>query len=277
MTVFRRLASILTLALYVAGSPGAVFAADNSAAEFKKLAELDFAGVQKRADAGQENAKLELATRYVAGKDVAKDDRKAIEIITALADRNAQATYLMGSAYANGVGVEKSDAKAVEWFRRSAEKGNVNGQYWLGNMMAIGRAGGPADAKAAKPWFEKAAQQGDPGSQYALALIFGNGLAGDPPSWEKAVPLLKKAAEKRESAAAMVLGMLYTNGTGVKKNPDEAAKWFRHSISIDRNAQSQVNLTRLITDGLVKRLPGDPLLDLSPEALGISADVSAKN
>jgi hypothetical protein len=62
----------------------------------------------------------------------------------------------------------------------------------------------------------------------------------------------------------------------VKPDYSEAAKWYRRSIAIDSNAQSQVNLTRLITDGLVKAQPGDPHLDLSPEALGIKAEVTPK-
>ena len=271
-----RFLSILSLTLSLASVGSIAVAADRSTAEFKKLAAMNIAEVQHLADAGQADARLELATRYVAGRDVQKDEHKAVEIISGLADKNGQAMYLMGSAYANGIGVEKDDVQALEWFRRSAEHGNVNGEYWLANMIATGRAGGPADPKAAKPWLEKAARQGDAGSQYALAILIGNGQAGEPPDWGKAVPLLKKAADQRESAAAMVLGILYASGQGVKKDTEQAAKWYRRSIGIDFNAQSQVNLSRLLGEGLAKRQPGDPQIDLSPEALGLGATATNK-
>ena len=276
MTFFLKRLSILAFALSFTFGPG-IAAAKTSADDFKKLAGLDFALVERLADGGEANAQLELATRYAAGKDVAKDERKAFEIIKVLADKNDHAMYLMGAAYANGIGVEKDDVRAVEWFRRSAAKGNANGQYWLAEMIITGRAGGPSDPKAAKPWLEKAARQGDAGSQYALAIMIGNGQAGDRPSWTRAVPHLKKAADQDISSAAMVLGILYASGKGVKKNNDEAAKWYRRSIAIDRNAQSQVNLDQMIDAGLVKLQPGDPQLDLSAESLGLSAEVTGKN
>ena len=276
MIFFLKRLPILALVLSFGFASG-IAAAQTRADEFKKLAALDFASVERLADGGAANAKLELATRYVAGKDVAKDERKAFEIIKSLADKNDQAMYLMGAAYAGGIGVDKDDVRAVEWFRRAAQRGNANGQYWLANMIISGRAGGPSDPKAAKPWLEKAARQGDAGSQYALAIMIGNGQAGDRPSWKSAVPLLKKAADQNLSSAAMVLGILYVSGEGVEKNNDEAAKWYRRSIAIDFNAQSQLNLSQLIDAGHVKRQPGDPQIDISPEALGLSAEVTGKN
>ena len=69
--------------------------------------------------------------------------------------------------YANGEGVPKDPAKAVELFQKAAEQGNVDAQNNLGVMYYAGE-GVPRDETKAKEWFKKAAAQGNADAQANL-------------------------------------------------------------------------------------------------------------
>jgi len=40
--------------------------------------------------------------------------------------------------YALGEGVQRDYAEAARWYRRAAEQGNAQAQYWLGRAYALG-------------------------------------------------------------------------------------------------------------------------------------------
>jgi TPR repeat protein len=61
--------------------------------------------------------------------------------------------------YANGEGVPKDAAKAVEWYRKAAEQGNAHAQFNLARMYDVGE-GVPKDTAKAVEWHRKAAEQG---------------------------------------------------------------------------------------------------------------------
>jgi len=56
--------------------------------------------------------------------------------------------------------VEQSDTKAVQWFRKAAERGDATAQSFLGLMYVAGRGVEQSDTKAVQ-WYRKAAEQGD--------------------------------------------------------------------------------------------------------------------
>ena len=60
--------------------------------------------------------------------------------------------------YEEGRSVGQSDAEAVKWYRKSAEKGEAIAQYRLGWMYTKGR-GMQKDNGWARHWFQKAAEQ----------------------------------------------------------------------------------------------------------------------
>ena len=64
----------------------------------------------------------------------------------------------LGHMYASGVGVEASNATALEWFRQAAEKNQASALYGLGYMHLSGM-GVPRDARKAFKYFTLAAEQ----------------------------------------------------------------------------------------------------------------------
>lgn len=63
-----------------------------------------------------------------------------------------------GLFYHDGNGFEKDEAKAVEWYRRAAEQGYVEGQLKLGECYHFGE-GVEKDVAKAVEWYQKAMEQ----------------------------------------------------------------------------------------------------------------------
>ena len=72
---------------------------------------------------------------------------------------NASALYNLGVFYENGDCVAKNYVKAVECYRKSAEKGEVYAQYALAECYFEGK-GIDVDIDKAACWYKKAAVQG---------------------------------------------------------------------------------------------------------------------
>ena len=61
--------------------------------------------------------------------------------------------------YYNGVGVARDYAEAAKWYRKAAEQGHADAQYFLGSLYYNGQ-GVAQDEAEAERWFRKAAVQG---------------------------------------------------------------------------------------------------------------------
>jgi tetratricopeptide (TPR) repeat protein len=84
-------------------------------------------------------------------------------------------THRLGKMYRDGKGVAQDGAKAVEWFRKSVEKGNGYAANDLGVMYMQGKGVAQDYAKAVE-WFRKSANEtyGYEG-KYNLAYMIENG------------------------------------------------------------------------------------------------------
>ena len=107
----------------------------------------------------------------------AKTNADDIATLRADAEKgNADAQHNLGSAYANGQGLVKDEAEAVQWYRKAADQGKVRSQFNLGWMYAKGQGVAKDEAEAVK-WYRKAAEQGDPPAQVNLGSAYANGEA----------------------------------------------------------------------------------------------------
>lgn len=100
---------------------------------------------------------------------------------------NADAEELIGVMYALGLGVEKDDIRAFDWYLRSSLKGHPGAQSGLGWYYEVGRGIPEPDLVRAYLW-------------YALSAIGGDVDAPD--SLEELTP--KLTAEERAQAEKMV-------------------------------------------------------------------------
>jgi TPR repeat protein len=106
---------------------------------------------------------------------------KAAEFWRPLAEKgDSTAQYLLGALYLDGKGVEQDDAKAFMWFQRAANQGDARAQYNVGASYAEGAGVQKSEVDAAK-WFQRAANQGMVFAQLNLGLLYaaGNGVPHD--------------------------------------------------------------------------------------------------
>jgi len=96
-------------------------------------------------------------------------------------------------------------SKGAEWYRKAADQGDQEAQYYLGVCYADGR-GVPKDLSKAAEWWRKAADQGDGRAQNNLAELAkapnGDPLAAEAKQREKAPPEQKSEPQEHDISPA---------------------------------------------------------------------------
>lgn len=194
-----------------------------------KLLEAHFEEIQALAEAGDPEATLLLATYYHHGfSPVAQDLPRALSYTLIAAHSGlAEAQVRAGEHYKRGIGTERDDAKAVEWYQRAAAQGNSTAQWRLGLSYEMGE-GVKQDYTEAAIQYRYAAEQEDGEAQWRLGFLyfFGFGVKQD---IDLAVTWFRRSAAQGNSVGQWRLGFMYENGLGVKKDLSLAAAWYRKS------------------------------------------------
>ena len=94
-----------------------------------------------------------------------------IEVLKrAASDKNADAQFLVGTAYAQGQGAPASDREAAKWFHQASKGGHVRAMTSLGFMYAKGR-GVRRDLILAYQYLSQGAEHGDGLARDLLARV----------------------------------------------------------------------------------------------------------
>jgi TPR repeat protein len=138
--------------------------------------------------------------------------------------------FNLGSMYARGRGVAQSDAEALTWYTRAAEKKNAPAMNNLGEMYANGRGVAADEAKAVE-WYTRAADAGSAEAMCNLALAYAQakGIARD----------LPEAHFWASLAAASGSGDPRTRG-------EQLAKRLAAQIPAEKVAESRARVTKWI-------------------------------
>jgi TPR repeat protein len=84
---------------------------------------------------------------------------------------NADAEELIGVMYAMGLGVERDDQRAFEWYLRSSLKGHPGAQSGIGWYYEVGRGMPAPDLVRAYMWYTLSAIGGDPDAAISLEEV----------------------------------------------------------------------------------------------------------
>ena len=93
------------------------------------------------------------------------------ELWPAARSGNADAEELIGVMYAMGLGVERDDQRAFEWYLRSSMKGHPGAQSGIGWYYEIGRGMPAPDLVRAYMWYTLSAIGGDPDAAISLEEV----------------------------------------------------------------------------------------------------------
>ncbi len=94
---------------------------------------------------------------------------EAREIFLPLAQGgNADAEELIGVMYAMGLGVERDDERAFDWYLRASLKGHPGAQSGIGWYYEVGRGIPAPDLPRAFAWYTLSAIGGDPDAAISM-------------------------------------------------------------------------------------------------------------
>ena len=163
--------------------------------------------------------------KYYYGRGVTTDYAKAMEYYRESAELGyADAQFTAGYCYAEGKGVTKSYEKAAEWYSKAAMQGHAGAQSNLGYCYDCGQ-GVAKDASKAVEWYRKAALQGQAKAQYNLGYCYYTGK-GVTKSFAQAAQWFRKSADQKNPGAQYYLGCCYEQGQSVEKDVKKAAEWY---------------------------------------------------
>lgn len=211
-----------------------------------------------------------LGECYEKGFGVEQDYEKAMEWYKKAAEQGHGVAQAMMGAYYSGLdsdcrigkySVEQGYKEALKWYKMAAEQGDGKAQeifdfldnyrkatelndteaqakvaysYLQGIWSFNGRKYGD-DRDEALKWYKIAADNGDAAAQTALQEC------------ERAGKLYQKAKQQSDLQTQIDLACCYLYGKGVKKDVNEAAKWYRKPAELG-NASAQFGLGKCYMD-----------------------------
>lgn len=215
------------------------------ALSIQELRKLAEGGVFLQPDA---DAQFCLGLRYARGVGVDKNDKEAANWFRLAADAgHAEAQRNLAFAYLHGRGVDLNEAEGVRRLRIAAEHSDAAAQRQLGYHYVTG-LGVPLDEKEGLRWFRLAAGQGDHFAQYNLAFAYANGrgVSADP---QEALRWYEMAAAQGMPEAQCALALAYEHGLGVPVDYEKSVYWNRLAAEKEY-AQACSNLGWLYENGL---------------------------
>jgi uncharacterized protein len=140
--------------------------------------------------------------------------------------------------------------QAVYWFKKAAEQGHLEAQYWLG-WLYIREVDELFDVKLGLQYFKSSAEAGYVESMVWLARHY---MYGSPPlekkdkDYKQAFYWFCKAAEHNHAVAQRRLGYMYQEGLGATKDDGQAAIWYQKSAE-QGDAKAQCELGWIYQSG----------------------------
>jgi TPR repeat protein len=132
--------------------------------------------------------------------------------------------------YAEGKGVDKNPARAVDLLNKAAAKGFAPAKTQLGLSYQKG-IGVVEDHRTAAQLFREAAEEGDSKAMAVLGVAYlgGDGVEKDE---ARGCDLVRKAAETGDAEAQSTLSLMYEiGGFGIEPDYAEALKWSQRAAS----------------------------------------------
>ena len=124
------------------------------------------------------------------------------------------AQYHLGHYYEFGIGTNKDEVKAFEWYLKSAEAGNHCAQYSVGHCYEFG-IGTNKDEREAFTWYLESAEAGNHRAQYSIGLCHQHGK-GTNKDGKKAFEWYLQSAEAGNDAAQYILSCFYELAIGTR-------------------------------------------------------------
>lgn len=150
----------------------------------------------------------------------------------------------IGWIYAFGDISPNDKQTAVKWFQRAADKGSVDGKYYMGLFYDRGYEVLPVNKKLAHKYFSEAAADGN---LPALIYLLREHCYGDEEEFHLVLSRMIRLAEDGNSKAQYDLAMSYLLGMGVGQDAAAAQKYLEQAADAG-NRDARFELGRQLID-----------------------------
>jgi TPR repeat protein len=147
---------------------------------------------------------------------------------------DADAMVAVGRFYAASPSIATDGRTAEAWFRKAADRGDLEGMLDLGllNGTGLGVQGNGQDLAEAARWYQAAADKGLPQAKFMLAGLYAHGGVLQKND-ARAAALFKEAADDGWAPAKSALGVMYERGLGVPADQAEAVLLYGEAAGDD--------------------------------------------
>jgi hypothetical protein len=188
--------------------------------------------------AAQLYAQYNLGRLYEAGQGVPKDVAAAVQWYQRAGQQDLDvAQQRLVRIFRQGEGtVAPNPVESTKWLERLAQGGNVPAMADLGTAYLQG-VGVEKNAKIAHDWYLRGASQGNGEALFNLGLLYESGYSGAA-DYKRAADYYMRAANANSGRAMMALGDLYNNAEGVSRSRVQALAWYE--LAADRGVAEAV-------------------------------------
>ena len=169
-----------------------------------------------------------------------------------LIDGNAEAQRIAALMYLNGHGVAKDQRKAAELLKLSAAQNDAVAQYLLGELLISECEQTCPEVEHALPLLHAAHKAGISDATETLAKIhlMGIGVDRNP---HTALPFIKGAAEAGKARSQRILGLMFTDGKNLPESAELAAEWLEKAAKQgDSTAMVVVGVKYMLGEGVTQ-------------------------
>ena len=135
----------------------------------------------------------------------------------------------LGAAYLHGWGIPKDEAEGIRWLSKAAEEGDGGAAVTLGSHFFLGERIASSeevhDESRVVTWIRTAAERGHFFAPFLLGYLYSSGQGGLDSDDVTSMHWYRIGAEQGHTRAQFSLGAGYAFGKGAPENPTEAYAW----------------------------------------------------
>lgn len=182
----------------------------------------------KANDMGHVRAGQVLGRMYYLGAGTEVNRERAVDLYRKAAEKgDAYALHSLALSELRGEGTPVNEKEGLAKLQRAVEAGHTFSYNQLGYYYLHGEHV-EKDIDRAVYYYMRSAERNDIYGYLNMGTLYRDG-AGVTQDYEAARNWFLKAHEGGHPAAGTAIGLLYFNGQGVEKDPEEALRWFRAS------------------------------------------------
>lgn len=178
--------------------------------------------IDQLANQGQAIYQHIFGSLFLEGLCVEQSDARAIEWITKAAQNDkVESQHLLAQFYYEGKRTEKNLTRSAAWFRRGAVLEHAPSQAALGQLYEAGEGVVQSHSKA-YDWYSRAASNGDLDANARVALLYADGNLGKV-DFKTALEWALNGAKRNSTFSQLIAAAIYID----RPRPDliEAHKW----------------------------------------------------